>query len=485
MPKTPKKRLRPFWTTKDKRLVRLYQGDVIAVLKELPEKSVQMVVTSPPYWGLRDYGTAEWEGGDESCNHVQTPRISAKSTLNRTPGQYASEEAIERRDKAREVLYPLECKKCGAKRIDQQIGSEKTPEEFVAKMVEVFREVRRVLRDDGVLFLNLGDSYGSSSGNLVGMPWRVALALQADGWVLRQDIIWAKPSPMPESVRNRCTKAHEYIFLLTKKGSGYFCDMEAVRENSLGPIQEGQSASSGYSGNPRITNYHKLVGDSGGTRNKRSVWNVEDENRLFCWLGDNAPELLKEYLLGLGEKLDVWNVASEAYSGAHFATFPKKLILPCILAGTSEKGCCVKCGAPWKRVTEEKKLTRERPNDYVKRTGEEGTGSSCANSVAGVDVKTVGWEPTCDCDSDAEGLAEDVVPYDVEPCVVLDPFVGSGTTCCVAIANKRRSVGVDLSEEYLRENAIPRIIGELLSRPAFAYQAGIETEVLEGGEEIT
>ena len=173
----PPKTIEPFWETTDHKTVRLYHGDVIAVLQQMPAKSVQCVVTSPPYWGLRDYGE------DKSL----------------------------------------------------EIGSEKTPDEFVAKMVAVFREVRRVLRDDGTLWLNLGDSYNANTGagfngnskrpesaretviktanlkpgNLVGIPWRVALALQADGWVLRQDIIWHKPSPMPESVKNRCTKAHE------------------------------------------------------------------------------------------------------------------------------------------------------------------------------------------------------------------------------------------------------------------------------------
>ncbi len=325
--------IEPLWTTTDGETVRLYLGDVLDVLRRLPGKSVQCVVTSPPYWGLRDYGT----------------------------------------DKTKEL------------------GSEKTPEEFVEKIVEVFREVRRVLRDDGTLWLNLGDTYsggasgqngtgdkttmaspdrgqnergprppykGLKPGNLVGIPWRVALALQADGWVLRQDIIWAKPSPMPESVRNRCTKAHEYVFLLTKSNK-YFCDMVAIKNP-----------------NGRF--------DQKGVRGYR-------EGVL-----DNSAELNEIVGDGVGysgsNKRSVWNISSQGYPGAHFATFPPKLIEPMIKAGTSERGCCAECGAPWRRVVEEKQLKRDRPNDYVKRSGEDGTGNSCSNSVAGVDTRTVGGD---------------------------------------------------------------------------------------------
>lgn len=395
----------PFWRTKDKSTVRLFLGDVLTVLRRLPSKSVQCVVTSPPYWGLRDYKTG---------------------SLN-------------------------------------EIGTERTPEEYVAKMVEVFREVRRVLRDDGVFFLNLGDSYtGSSqtaglgsldgqerraarmfqrgggqgytgnlgaaqrgneqglgpavrnlpSGNLVGVPWRVALALQADGWVLRQDIIWAKPSPMPESVKNRCTKAHEYVFLLTKS-KRYFCDMEAIKERSReddtsGPAVGGTT----YQTDPGCGKQSGNGYVSTGRSNRRSVWTV----------------------------------SSQGYPGAHFATFPPKLIEPMILAGTSEKGACVTCGAPWRRIVEERKLTRPRPNDYVKRTGEDGTGLSCANTVAGVDSVTLGWSPSCSCygvdtiecppncpikrkkETDDEFNDRVVKPLYADlgtrPCIVLDPFIG-------------------------------------------------------------
>lgn len=202
-------------------------------------------------------------------------------------------------------------------------------------------------------------------------------------------------------------------------------------------------------------------------------------------------------------KLDVWNVASQKYSGAHFATFPRKLIEPCLLAGTSEQGCCMDCGAPWRRVVEEEKLRRERPNDWIKM--EETDGNKCSARVAGVASTTVGWQPTCECYgmfektrvvkgrknaisapgwsgssalaplTDAGELPEEITmskveyvsdtplaDHPVQPCVVLDPFIGSGTTCCVSLFNGRRSVGIDLSEKYLLSNAIPRIEGELL-----------------------
>ena len=262
-------------TTIETPLTTLHQGDARDVLLTLADESVQTVVTSPPYWGLRDYG------------------------------------------------------------VNGQIGLEPTPELYVENMVSIFRDVRRVLRSDGTLWLNMGDSYagsgagggGNRKGNehgqhnavakksrpsalpthkpkdLVGIPWRLAFALQADGWYLRCDIIWSKPNPMPESVTDRPTKAHEYIFLLTKSAR-YYYDAEAIREPQ---------------------------------RNKRSVWEIP----------------------------------TQPYSEAHFATFPEALVRPCILAGTSEAG------------------------------------------------------------------------------VVLDPFAGSGTTLAVATSLGRKSIGIELSDEYM------------------------------------
>jgi DNA modification methylase len=238
------------------------------------------------------------------------------------------------------IQYNHSCKKCGAKRVDSQIGQEDTVDGYVQKMTEVFREVRRILRDDGTLWLNLGDSYMSAkncapppqtvaNGNarsmptdfipanrkdqdglktkdLIGIPWRVALALQADGWYLRQDIIWSKPNPMPESVEDRCTKSHEYIFLLSKKPK-YYYDHEAIKEplaeSSVSRLQQNiqsQTGSTRANGGAKTNGNMKAVGNlSSGLKNKRSVWTVN----------------------------------SKGYKGAHFAVYPENLIEPCVLAG--------------------------------------------------------------------------------------------------------------------------------------------------------
>jgi DNA modification methylase len=375
---------------------RIIPGDCIEGLRTLPDASVHCCVTSPPYWGLRDYGH------------------------------------------------------------DGQIGLESTPEAYVARMVEVFREVRRVLREDGTCWVNLGDSYANqksgdtysgfndryfgretdggkqaktvSSANvgrldlsglkpkdLVGIPWRVAFALQADGWWLRQDIIWHKPNPMPESVRDRCTKAHEYVFLLTKS-ERYFYDAEAVKVEASTATAERNKH--GFNG--------AFKGQFKGT---------PGEER---WQDGRPIEQPKFAADGKANRRSVWTVTTKPYKGAHFATMPPDLVEPCILAGTSEEGCCPHCGSPWARVTERKKLTRPRPNDYTKRQGDEGTGNSCANSVAGVAVETKGWQPTCKCPD-----------HRPEPCLVLDPFAGSGTTLAVAARLGRSGIGCELNPEYI------------------------------------
>jgi DNA modification methylase len=295
----------------------------------LADQSVQCVVTSPPYWGLRDYGTATWQGGDEACDH----KPGNVSRVGRTTLQGGKSTAGHQQEG-----YKNTCEKCGAVRVDKQIGLEKTPQEYVASIVSIMREVWRVLRDDGVLWLNLGDSYhqgnkgnsgkirpgdkqgtnrgsldtrrGASLGpnrttklegikpkDLVGIPWRVAFALQDEGWYLRSDVIWSKPNVMPESVLDRPTKAHEYIFLLAKS-SRYYYNAQAIAEpvecdRMRGPaLHPDQISTNGNSGLAR-----RPIAE---TRNKRSVWEV----------------------------------TTTAYSGAHFATFPPVLVEPMILAGS-------------------------------------------------------------------------------------------------------------------------------------------------------
>lgn len=289
-------------------------GEALAVLRTFPDCSVNTCITSPPYWGLRDYGHSD------------------------------------------------------------QLGLEETPEEYTVRLVEIFREVRRVLMDDGTLWLNLGDSYGAIGGdtytdfnmrysgtggngskqnkmlsgakdlqvnsglrpkNLIGIPWRVAFALQADGWYLRQDIIWHKPNPMPESVRDRCTKSHEYIFLLSKSAR-YYYDQEAIKEEAISP----------------------------GVRVSTPYGNADT--------GQQSTTPYGEIKNSLKNKRSVWTVATQPYYGAHFAVYPPKLIEPCILAGCPQDG------------------------------------------------------------------------------VVLDPFMGSGTTAMVARRNGRNFVGIELNPDNVK-----------------------------------
>lgn len=353
-------------------------GDCREVLKTLPEKSVHCCVTSPPYYGLRDYG------------------------------------------------------------VEGQIGLEQSPEEYVNELVGVFGEVKRVLRDDGTLWLNLGDSYaGSNQGagtkhpsakqasnrgtgymldeshksrlstieglkpkNLIGIPWRVAFALQADGWYLRQDIIWQKNNPMPESVKDRCTKSHEYIFLLSKSQKYYF-DNEAIKEEA--------------DSKPHKPNNKKLDASRNDFDSMGNIWGAD----------------------GKRNKRSVWQVNTKPYKGAHFATFPPKLIEPCILAGTSEKGVCSECGSPFKRVIEKTGYTEH--GGYRKRAdapGAEVSPSSVFRTGLIATTKTVDWKPTCSCDSG------------ISPAVVLDPFGGSGTVGQWCNQNNRNSILIELNPEY-------------------------------------
>lgn len=295
----------------------------------LASKSVHTIVTSPPYYGLRDYGTAKWEGGDSECDHIQgldNPRSS------RPAGRFHGGD-----DKFITTPYKDVCGKCGAIRIDEQIGLEQTPDEYIANLVAVFRECKRILRDDGTLWVNIGDSYsrsGNGSGDyredgasiskndakygthkpgtpnglkpkdLIGIPWMLAFALRADGWYLRQDIIWAKPNPMPESVKDRCTKSHEYIFLLSKSAR-YYYDNEAVMEDAAGGRERFGGAK---------------YGDKG-----------LDKSR-------NDTARFDETIVSVRNKRDVWTVTTKPYKGAHYATFNPELIKPCILAGAPEGG---------------------------------------------------------------------------------------------------------------------------------------------------
>lgn len=247
-------------------------------------------------------------------------------------------------------------------------------------------------------------------GNLIGIPWRVALALQADGWVLRQDIIWYSPNKMPESVTNRCTKSHEHIFMLVK-GSGYYFDALAIAETAKhGPL-------------PRLRVNGQGVDETKALAGKQQAGNGE-----------------------LVNKRDVWIVPTHGYSGAHFASYSPRLIEPCITAGTSEHGACAACGMPWERVAVRVGGSTEESGGKYDTTLNNRNGIGSSTQRAAANRYTVGWRRPCGC------LTDEVVP-----CTVLDPFVGSGTTVATALSLGRRGIGIDLSETYLKDCAIPRI----------------------------
>jgi len=373
----------------------------------VPDGFFHCAVTSPPYWGLRDYGHAG------------------------------------------------------------QLGLEGTPEEYVANIVEVCREVWRVLRKDGTFWLNIGDCYagsgrggyaggkstlqGSAEGqdqsriargsqakaglhepaceggaigrawvpaprglkqkNLVGMPWRVALALQADGWILRSDIIWHKTNAMPSPVSDRPSTGHEYLFLFSKRGS-YFYDADAIRE----PITSTGGACFGK---------QKVDATGTGAQSRKLADPSERNNPL----GRN--------------KRTVWSIPTKGFPGAHFATFPPRLIEPCIKAGTSERGCCESCGAPWKRVVEKVRETDPTAGQNAMRgAGHFREGAGPANRDGRVfervvSVETTGWQPTCKCP-----------PSEPVPCRVLDMFGGAGTTPMVAARLGRVGYGIERKHEY-------------------------------------
>jgi DNA modification methylase len=364
----------------------IFQGQILDNLKKIPDNCIQTVITSPPYWNKRDY------------------------------------------------------------KMEGQIGHEKTVEEYVFNLVEVFEEIKRVLRDDGTVWLNIGDSRSAggrkdydpslksktsglinrSAGgqrstpdwakpkDLLGIPWRVAFALQAAGWYLRSEIIWAKGisfcdkysgSCMPESCKDRPTYSHEQIFLLTKKPH-YFYDQEGIKEDGIWPAGTKAAKGSGKrEGNRRGKSYAIYS----GKRNPRSVWAIQ----------------------------------TKPFKDAHFATFPEKLVEPCIKAGVSQAGCCSKCFSPFERIVNKKRMKRTefppddpryRPNTYQGAYGE----INGKNDAGYTHTETIGWKKTCKCNSE------------VIPCIVLDPFMGSGTVGVVCKKMNCDYIGIELNPKYVR-----------------------------------
>jgi len=362
----------------------IYCRDAREALSCLPSKSVQCCITSPPYYSLRDY------------------------------------------------------------QIAGQIGLEETPQAYICSLLEVFAEVWRVLRDDGTLWVVLGDSYPANRGtqvpdgkfkavgnsigmkvpdgfkpkNLLMMPARVAIALQEAGWYVRSEIVWAKRAPMPESVTDRPTSSHEKIFLMSKRPT-YFYDAEAVREEakpeSLARYEYGLHCKTDETG------YNKGIG-----------------NGFQC-------NRMGDYMNPAGRNMrNVWHLSPEPYPDAHFATFPMTIPKRAILAGTSERGCCPKCGKGWKRIVEKEQTgdTRWSKKGGLHRAnapGAETSATSCFRTGSWNRTETIDWQPSCQCSA-----GEPV------PCTVIDPFAGAFTTGLVAAQLGRRFIGIELNRDYIR-----------------------------------
>lgn len=431
-------------------------GDARAVLKGMPEGSVHMVVTSVPYFGLRNYGEEPqvW-GGEPDCEHQW-----ASGQHYRGGGQPGEKERWQHKGKGPSGHPRITsdfCERCDAWR--GCLGLEPTLELYVEHIVEVFREVRRVLRKDGTLWLNCGFSY-DGKGNLVDQPGAIKAALVADGWYCKSLIPWLKPAPMPESVRKRPTCAHEVIWLMSPHpNTGYFYDADAVREPHYMGLNshEGQSRK-GYvcpgrdAGRIGMARSPDLFNPAG--RNLRNWWvmNTQPFPGEYCracrtfypkgWRGmqkhvEERPDG-KQDIKGICPKCGSW----QDWVG-HFATFPEELPRRAILAGTSEKGCCPDCGASWERVTE----TSYRSHDGRKRPARAQRLAESADAQSGIgyrpsvlltrESQTLGWRPGCSCGREPQA------------CTVLDPFVGSGTTLIVAKKLGRNGIGIDPQPDYI------------------------------------
>lgn len=448
------------------------QGDCIEVMRGMEAGSVQCVVTSPPYWGLRDYGTAEWEGGDEGCEHKRDQGNIESSTLEGGKGNVHH---------AHEPAFRETCSKCGARRIDQQLGLEPTPEAYIAKMVEAFWEVRRVLRDDGMLWLNVGDAYATGGGfgrqgitgalatrsigkndrqgraplgpnlkpkDLIGMPWRLALALQADGWWLRSAMPWVKRSAMPESCRDRPTSAIEYVFLLTKSAR-YFWDAEAVRVKHAEPARGHGEHESNTPHSGRLDTQEQAAFTVGSRQYNPAGRNFRNADLYFQSL--KPPH----GMIFCGDEAVGLDVNPEPFKKCHFATFPRKLVEPLVKAGTSEKGCCPECGAPWRRILEKAGGTtgeswHSHGADAIEGAGQNGSERVAKMCDGSYQVRTIGWHPGCMCELEDLKTIPEGTSFDPVPCTVFDPFCGSGTVGVVAKQHERNFIGIELNPDYCK-----------------------------------
>lgn len=434
-------------------------GDALDELKNIPDETIDCCITSPPYFGLRNYGTEKWEGGDIKCDHLipaTKPRIERPNPSNCGIGKGGNtwkEQELSSR------IYKDICKKCGAKRIDQQVGLEKTPEEYINKLVEVFREVRRVLKEQGTLWIVIGDSYNGSgkAGNnpeyqkrhtefgkpskeqsrfgipsnvkslkpkdLIGIPWMIALALRSDGWYLRSISPWVKRNCLPESVSDRPATSVEYILLLTKDKKYYF-DMQAIKiraktfDNSIRDRD-----------NTKLNNTPNRTKMGGLKENNYTERNFRNSDLFFqSWQGLWIEDDVMAFIINL-----------KGFNGAHFAVMPEKLVEPCILSCTSERGICPDCGKPWIRKTNSEIIEKKNPEKGIRQQHKDTLGQEgLRDGYERKKIETIGWKPTCTCGK--------------EPikAIVLDPFMGAGTTGLVAKQLGRRFVGIELNPDYIK-----------------------------------
>jgi DNA modification methylase len=454
------------------RVISLLMGDCRVTLATLPQRSVQCVITSPPYYALRDYGLPPlvW-GGD--AEHPQT-RFKGDTIAARANTEYAD---------VTTGFCP-----CGAWL--GSFGLEPTPELYIEHMVEVFRQVRRVLRDDGTVWINLGDSYaGSGKGptghngiqgdascigapergllsnrrssgvrgsagpaqgiykakDLMMLPARVAMALQADGWYLRSMIPWLKRNSMPESVTDRPATAVEYVFLLSKQ-SRYYWDADAVR------VEQSANTHARFGKDATASTRRKISDAGSGIKANGSFIAATDNMILPNGRNRRSSDWFFETWQGLlldeqDEPLALV-VNPSPYKEAHYATFPPKLVEPMIKASTSEKGCCPECGAPWARVTEVLDPNSRLGKGYHDHTDDLGRGQRGVFPAEGAPSKrTTGWRPTC-------AHAAEPVPQ-----TVLDCFGGSGTVGLVADRLNRNAILCELKPDYSHQ-ANGRIIDD-------------------------